>query len=238
MIKHLFRPKLITIVFTPHNLICAWIEPSHGHTPLILRAYERFPCVNLELEHSILFNPSIIKKYITQFIHRHALEKAYVSFSIAGPSCKEYVMKHHHASPHFAEFNLEKQPHWYWEYRYLYPHDDGTFMFYVCGLPAPIILQYQLLAHALHLNLITLTTRSMSLFTLYRFMYGAAFRKGQLAVHMAQREQNPERLFSQDSLHRILTMPSSFPIEKEKEFSFLLHACGLFVTEETFYEKN
>lgn len=212
-------------------MVCAWIESSNGHTPLVLRAYERFPCTNLELEHCILYNPTWAKKNIKTFIQRYALQKAYVSFSIAGPSCKEYIIKHHHASPQLDEFSLEQQAHWYWEYRYLYPHDDGSFMFYVCGLPASVVLQYQLLAHALHLNLITITTRSMSLFTLYRFMYGTAFRKGQLAVHMAQREQNPERLFSKDSLHRILAIPASHSMVKEDELSSLLHACGLFVTE-------
>lgn len=223
--------KLVTITFQPQALTCSIITTSSKRAPFAVRAYQRFPLRNLELERLILFNPTKIKQNIQHFLHVHDAQNAYVSCMLNGPELFEKISSLRTATPTVDDFNLPQTNASTWQHRYLYPSDNGKWIFYIAGIPHKILLQYQLLAIAAELNLLTVTTTRMALLKLYQYQQGTAFRRAQLAIDMLQHHNMPEYLFSPDSLKRLLYTPSSLGIDNAKEAPHLLSACGLFVAE-------
>ena len=226
-----YKNELVTITICPQYLTCSWIKSSNKQAPLQLCAYERFDLDHLELEKLIVFNPTAIKKHINTFTKKHRLHNAPIACALAGPQVSERLLTLNTLTPQPEQVVTARSPHMRWEYRYLYPHDNGNFVFYRCGIPQPLLLQYKLLATRANLNLLTLTTERMALLTLYKYLYGSAFRQSQLAVHMMQRNNMIEQLFSPETLARILHVPDKNTTLQSKELLPLLSSCGLFVSE-------
>ncbi len=97
-------------------------------------------------------------------------------------------------------------------------------------MPRAILLQYQLLSIAAHLNVIAIVPQRRVLLSLYKFFYGSAFRQAQLAVDMVRHRNMIEYLFTPDSLARIVNILPNIKSRAE-EMPYLLTACGLFVSE-------
>ncbi len=222
------KNNVVTILCNPQQIVCSWIQRSDKHAPLELKGYTRIPLEHFELERGVLFNPTSIKKYVTQFLHAHGLAKAYITIATSGPTIKQQLVTLPHASPTLDDFNVPSRRTIQWQYQYLYPN-DSKFVFYVCGIPQELILQYKLLAIAAHLNIITLTTERMALFNLYQYIHGAAFRHAQLAVDMLQHNNMIEELFTADTLARLLYILPEHAIDITNEMPFLLRSCGLFL---------
>lgn len=223
--------KLVSILFSHDALVCCWIEKTdHGAAPLIVRAYQHYPLDNLELENLIIFNPTIIKKYITSFLEQHHLCDAFITFVLHGPAVMEHFVAMPTSTPHRADFPVAGAAKgMLWEYRYLYPNDHGQFIFYVYAVPRSLILQYQLLAIATQCNLITMTTQTAGLLSAYQHIFGSAFRRTQLAVDMTRCNNNIDALISVDAVNRMLT--SGIDIDVAQERSYLAAAVGLFYSE-------
>jgi hypothetical protein len=214
--------KFVTIIFTEDSLSCCWLESSfakatkdtaeHGVAPLVLRAYKQYPLNNLELAHLTLFNPTVIKKHITSFLCEHNLQDAFVAFALHGPVVHEQFVTLPTSTPHYTDFNsAQNNRNVVYEYRYLYPHHNGQFVFYVYSVPRSVVLQYQLLAVAAQCNLITITTQTMALLSAYQHMFGSAFRRTQLAVDMMRCNNNIGDLITVDAIKRMVDM--SLPAE-------------------------
>jgi hypothetical protein len=90
-------------------------------------------------------------------------------------------------------------------------------------------LQYELLAIGLQCNLIGITTKTMALLGAYKNIFGAAFRRSQLAVDMMQSHNNVEDLISIDALRRMIHIDNGINIKNEK--LFIAAACGMFCSE-------
>src|SRR5438309_9995504 len=121
--------KLVSIDFSPDSLVCSWIEKTNNG--LILRAYKRFPLTNLELENLVVFNPTVIKKYIRSFLEEHNLADAFIAFIVHGPNVDEQFIAMPTSTPHYTDFGITNNARSaLWEYRYLYPNDHGQFVFY------------------------------------------------------------------------------------------------------------
>jgi len=221
--------QLVAITIQPHHLSCSWIQRSHKKAPLLLRAYKRFNLKNLELEKLTLFNPTRIKKYITTFLSTHQLHNAFIVCSLSGPNITEQFIPLYTASPTPDNFSVQKTENILWEYEYIYPRDH-QFIFYVYSIPRAILLQYQLLFIAAHLNIIAIIPQRRVLLSLYKFLYGTAFRQAQLAVDMTRYHNMIEYLFTPDLLARIINISSGIQ-STSQEMSYLLTACGLFVSE-------
>ncbi len=231
------KNELVTITINPHRLICSWIRPSKKHAPLELKAYQEFPLPNLELEKLVIFNPTRIKKHINSFLASNKLLNARIACTLAGPSINERLVTCARAHPDKKEIIKSQKQHWHWEYCYLYPHDNGKFVFYRCGIPRPLLFQYQLLATTTGFNLSKITTERMALFTLYRHLWGTAFRPSQFALHMAQHNNMIEQLFSPDTLARVLSI-DMHSIPMDDALLPLLTACGLYISERQFHERH
>ncbi len=221
--------NIVTITFHPQHLCCSWIIPSGKYAKLTLRAYERFPLQNLELEQLTIFNPTHIKKTITSFLQKHHLSNTCIVFGLTGPGLKEKMVTLSKASPTPDDFTLPITKDLLWDFRYLYPKQNGTHVFYGYGIPQHLLFQYQLLAIAAQLNVIKITPIRVALFHAYKFFHGHAYRQGKLALDMTQYNNMIEQTFTQDSLSRLVAIPAS--IDKQQELAYVLQACGLFISE-------
>ena len=222
--------KLVSIDFSPEALVCSWIEKTNnGTAALTLRAYKRFPLINLELEKLILFNPTVIKEHICSFLEEHNLTDAFIAFILHGPTIVEQFVAMPTSTPHYVDFGIANNARSVlWEYRYLYPNDHGQFVFYVYTAPRSLILQYQLLAVAARCNLITMTTRTMMLLSAYKNIFGAVFRRSQLAVDMTRCNNNIEDIITIDTLNRMVNFAG---LCTASERLYCAAALGLFCSE-------
>lgn len=222
--------KIVSVFFSPDALVCSWIEKiDHGSAPLIMRAYKRYSLDNLELTNLILFNPTIIKKYISSFLREHNLEDAFIAFILQGPNIAEKFVAMPTSTPELTDFGITNNARsLLWEYRYLYANDEGQSVFYVYKVPRSLVLQYQLLAIALQCNLITITTHTMALLSAYQNIFGTAFRRSQLAVDMMRCDNNIADLITVDTLNRMVSVSSKIVTA---ERLYCAAAAGLFCSE-------
>jgi hypothetical protein len=218
--------KFVSIIFIPDVVICYWLEKTEKNKQLVVRAYKQYPLGNLELTNLILFNPTVIKKHITSFLSEHNLQDAFVAFALHGPAVHEEFVTLPTSTPHRNDFTIPNSSHLLWEYRYVYPSDDGQFVFYVYSVPRFVVLQYELLAVAAQCNLITMTTQTMALLSAYEHMFGSAFRRSQLAIDMMQCNNNIGDLITADA---VKCMVIGLPAEASAKEGAT--AVGLFCSE-------
>ena len=219
--------ELVSIVFSPDAITCSWIQKTKTATaPLIVRAYKKYPLHNLELYNLIPFNLTSIKKHIRSFLCEHGLQDAFVIFCLDGIAEKCVALPT--STPHCADFNMPTVSSIQWEYRYLYSDHDGHYIFYVYALPRSLILQYELLAIGLCCNLIGIATKTAALLDAYKNIFGAAFRKSQLAIDMMRHDNDIQALITDDAVRRMVSFSGG--IAKE-DYSTIAAACGMFCAE-------
>jgi hypothetical protein len=236
--------KFVSIAFSPDDLTCCWIEKVNNGSSfakasedrqLVVRAYKNYPLNNLELANLILFNPTVIKQHIISFLSEHDLSDAFVAFALHGPAVHEEFVAMPSSTPHRNDFTISNSSHLLWEYRYLYPNDDGQFIFYVYSVPRFVVLQYKLLAVAAQCNLITITTQTMALLSAYQHMFGSAFRRSQLAVDMMRSNNNIGDIITADAVRRMVNMnalsSTARPECLEEVYRRIAASAGLFCSE-------
>lgn len=230
-----FKTNIIAITCEPKAITLSWILSTQNKNkpPLMLNAYEKINCNYLEVEQLIVFNPTRIKKYIDIFAKKHHITRPSLCIAVQGSQCHEQLIYHDKPSASLTTLGLSNHKQLQWQYRFLYPTDDHRFTFYAAGLPYYVITQYNLLARSMGLNFQTLTTYTMAMLCLYKYMYGTTFRHAQLGIHLKQSKHSIERLFSPDLLARIITIPTTLVENKNENLSYLLAACGMFLTEST-----
>lgn len=228
--------ELVTIFFHTNAIVCSWVQKNKTTAAsLVLRAYEYYPLHNFELHNLIPFNITLIKKYIASFLQKYNLENAFIAFCLETAMIEEYIAMPT-STPHRSDFSVAYTPHLYWQYHHLYSNHEGQHIFYVYALPRSLILQYQLLAIVMRCNVITITTKVAAHYEAYKYLFGAAFRKSQLAIDMIRCGNNIETIISVDALRRMILMNNIIEIKNEKPF--IIAACGLFCSERIFHEKN
>jgi len=224
------KNELISITANPQHIACSWIKRSRKKPLLELRAYKRMPLQHLELEKLILFNPTKIKKFITNFVHTYNLEHAFAALALRGPGIVEHFVPHASTTSTDNLIPANQRKHMHWQHTYAYPYEDAS-IFYVCGIQQPILLQYQLLAIATGLNLLSITTERMALLNVYKHMYGSAFRHAQLGLDMVRHNNMIEQVFAHNALARMLHIPAHINVNINKQTSHLLTASGLFIAQ-------
>lgn len=232
----------VALVINKDSIACGWLEPSSTNyktiakTPILLRAYQKLNidgCFGEQiLFNPILFNPTRIGAIISYFIRKYSIKKPYISTAFASPLIAEQFIVNTHTSPDPSQLLIASHGyHALWDYFYVYPTDTDDHVFYTCATTQSFLLQYKLLAFKYALNFLTTTSKTSALLQLYRFMYGAAFRKAQLGADMQKHNNNLEYLFTEDTLNRILSLSPSVDIIKSQEKGSLLTMAGLCVSE-------
>ncbi len=228
--------ELVTIGCTPNTLALAWITRSGTRTPTLM-AYRTIPFKHLQLHNAQLFNPNIIATHITNFLSLYNLPDAFVSIWINGSAIKQQLITCSHAQPTAQELGIVDSYRHQWDYQYLYSTHDGRFVFYVTSIAKELVFQYQLLAIAARLNLITLTTYQIALLHLYRFIQGDTFRHSKMAYHIQEKNNQLDLLFTPESITRTISINPALQIDMIAELPILLGMVGLFIME-TVDEKN
>lgn len=219
--------EFVSISFSQDSVVCCWLQNTKvGTAPLALRAYRRYPLNNLEIHDLVIFNPTIIKFYISSFLNEYNLRDAFITFCLDCSEAEEKFMSMPTSTPHYADFGITQTRGMQSEYRYVYPHHNDQYVFYVYAVPRSLILQYELLAISLQCNLVGITTQSAAILESYKNIFGSAFRKSQLAVDMMKHDNNVESLISVDALRRMISVDADIDLKKEK--LFITVACGVF----------
>lgn len=223
--------EFVSILFSAKHITFCWIQQLEKSSSLYLRAYEHIPLTNLELDQLVINNPTAIDHHIHHFVETHRLHNAYFLFGLSGSQCTEKLIPLHTATPNSTQLLIPQSTNSQWDYRYLYPMEHGQYMFYASGIPKTVLFGYQLLALRNALNLLKITPRTISMYQLYKHLYGTSFRHSQLGVHMQHHNNSIEQFFTPDIIARILYIPSTHGITAKSALPILAQACGLFVSE-------
>lgn len=175
---------------------------------LFFGGYEQHSLSHLEIINSLVYNPTRVRMLITHFLAQHKKHNAYVSFCLSGPHIAQYYVTLPTAHPKSTDFGIAQSNAFEWGYRFMYHNDEGLAVFYVYKIPRALLLQYQLIAIAAHLNLIAITTDHMALYATYKTLFGKTFRQTQYALDMMKHKNCPDKLITLDALKRIITLPA------------------------------
>lgn len=225
--------KIVSIQITPSHISCALIERSAYGRQLRVHACEITPFTNLECEKLVIFNHTRLRTIIGDFIRKHHVAQAYATCALTGPNIFEGIIAHQTANPSAQDFSIARSNKHVWDYQFLYSHDNGSSMFYVCGIPHTLLLQYRLLAAALDLRISRITTRRMALLHAYEYAQGAAYRPAQLALDMMRHNNMIEELFTRDLFHRMVQVEPELITASPQAIPSMLTACGLYVGEKS-----
>ncbi len=225
MINRQGAHEAFSVIFSPRAITGVFLTQNQSNGSLQLKSLHHKRLSNLELERLTLFNPTTIGSLINQWYTANT-QTALLSFALHGPTLEEHMLLLHTAHPTTAQFPISHAPEMHWKHTYLYSFDHRH-CFYLCGIPKPLLFQYQLMAITHELPLELLTTERMALAHCYRAMNGTAYRPAQLAHAMQMHGNRIERLFFKEDLSRLLFIPSHITVDDDARLA-LLTACGLF----------
>jgi hypothetical protein len=217
--------KHVYLTIFPQELICA--DLSHAKNQLSVRAFKKIPI-------SAQSTLPIVLKEIKDFLRIHNLQNSYAHIALMPPLIYENCFILSKASASFNDFNLPEFKKMKWNYSYLHPAEENKHSFYFSAIPSSLLFYYQLIALAAQSHLLQITTHYVCLIHAYKKIYGAAFRQTQLATDLQRTSYNIEKIFSTDSLARLIKIPPLLKYEKEK--LALLTLVGLYQLKESFNE--
>ncbi len=220
--------KLVSIQITPSHISCCVVTQGESQQ-LRITACESTPFASLECEKLIIYNHTRLRSIIQNFIHKHNLKNSYTTLALTGPNIFEAMIAQPTAHPQLHDFSIARSKRHVWDRQFLYQHESGSYMFYVCGIPHTILLQYQLMMQGIDLKLVRITTRRMALLHAYAHTQGAAFRPAKLGIDMMQHNNMIEELFTQDLFHRLVSVRTEWITPQT--VPDMLTACGLYVGE-------
>lgn len=197
--------KILAITCTPQELTCSFIRPTRIERRYELCAHQCFPLTHGQLERLILFNPTMLRTYIQEFITHHQLAYSSCVVSVTGPSVIQRITTTHESMPTYHRFIDPRVKEMLWDFYYLYCEDDGRYAWYVAGIKQSLVLQFKLLFSTLPIHFSALTTESMALLYAYKQLYGAAFRTTRLSIDMKKLQSNSlDELITHELMRRTL----------------------------------
>jgi len=235
--------EVVTIILHTDQLIINWIKPHKksstykGLPSFELKAHQAITLETTACNQAQIFNLTVLKTHINTFLKTHKIKNAPVAMALSMHDVIEQFVASAIATPDKNNFTFLSSGNLVWDYLYLYPHDDGTFTFYVCGIKQEQLLQYKLLAISANLQLKALLTSRMALLQLYRLVQGPAFRHSQLAVTMQRNNNNIDQLLGTEVIHRLLTIGKNISINFSQQAPHLRTSLGLVLSSDL-YERT
>lgn len=222
-----YKKNQVIISLCGNRAVCAWIQPARGNKPSHLKAYQRTPFFWHELDNGIIYNQQAVAQVIADFFKQHQIKKSSIILAIESSALVERIVTQTSASPSPRSFIIPKLKTMIWDFKYLYPHDDGTFSFYLAGISRELLFSYQLLAHRAGITPTVITTCRSGIFHVYKHYYGAAFRQTQFAHDMLRTQHQLEDLITPDLLARMISIDSKLSLNIRKEAPYLRPLIGL-----------
>lgn len=237
----LSRPDaLVAITVEPSLVTCSWIScTSQTSFPnLKLNAFESFSVQDNTFHELVPFNIAQIQEQISVFLKTHRLHNARVAWALSGPVVTEQIV----ASP-TSEFEYFPSPHheeqlWHVRAQYLFPNESNQFVYYVARMYLPHVLAYQALSRTLGMRPARITTMSISLLRLARYIGGGSFRATSLRQRLIDKSYNIQSLYSPETIDRIMQIPRWWHMDTTPYSNQLLCACSLSISEADHYEKH
>jgi hypothetical protein len=216
------------VIIAPHTtfLACIWIQK--GSTALFsVAAYKQYICTHFQIGRGILFNLSWIESCIKNFLSHYSLYDSYIA-----------IMPDRISTPHGFVYTSERFPapdmfNPYYIHNtecgtdYIYTNEEYKHVYYWYQIPRILILQYQYIAIAAHLNCIRITPRFIALLHAYKALHGSAFRTTQLHLDLQKTHNSIARYFTIDSTRRLVSGVSSELYSNTQTVVDIIGAAGI-----------
>jgi hypothetical protein len=176
--------EFITIVLYPNELVVSWFQQSKNSLKIIPKAWEVSNLDSLQIERGIIFNPTVVAEFITQFFKKNNLKKCFVSVGLADTLLWEHCCWIIQERPTIDHLPYEART-LVWNYAQLWS-DENSYkkLFYLFGLPREILFQYQLLSLRVPFHCCTITAKNRALLyaisAIYRVNIAPDFFSGNL----------------------------------------------------------
>ena len=226
------RNELVTVIIHEHSITLHWITVKKNALQHPISSIgELKACMTIDAPYALpCSNLTAMQTHLHDFIQKHNIRNAALSFAVNGPSMLEQFASSATAHPAPETFALVTPKHMLWDYTYLYPNEQNAFIFYLCGISQQHVLQYKLLAIKSNLPLRAIMSKNMALIQLYRSLQGPAFRHSQLAVCLTRAQHNVDQLFTNEIIHRLLAINPAVSLNFTQQAPLLRTTLGLALT--------
>lgn len=162
--------SIVGINITPRTITCSWIKATPDQsTPYTLQAYKHLLFELHEKNSLTLFNPTRVRSLILNFMQLYDLEDATVVIALSGQGITEKQLMLTQPTAPVKEIEKDELTAWHYYQLQEAPNMPKS-PWYCCGISRALLLQYQLLAIQIALNLVQVTTPTMALLKAYRFI--------------------------------------------------------------------
>lgn len=162
--------SIVGINITPRTITCSWIvETPDKSLPYVLKAYKHVLFEVHEKDTLTIYNPTRLRSLIMAFLQLYDLEDSLIVMALSGQGIVEKQIMLTQPTAYVQD--VEKNELMDWHYFQLQENPNLPMSpWYCCGIMRTLLLQYQLLAIQVALNLVQVTTPTMALLKAYRFI--------------------------------------------------------------------
>ena len=166
------KHEQIHIILGTEQVSCNWITKESGSYPATLKAHVRYdgPLTS----QTTLFNPTLLKTYLYDFLLRHELENAFAYIVLQQPLVNECIIPHNKSNAQLDDLIDERLWHTRYTSGYL-GSDDQQFLYYVCTIAEQLLCQLQVVCTQLPLHVVRISSPLNIQLQLLHQLLGKAF---------------------------------------------------------------
>lgn len=221
--------SIVTFSFASDYLLCTIIEKIATIPFLSMSATTKYWYSDLTIAHQTVCNPTRIKQIISSFIAEHKKHNALIIFSLSDANITEKYVTLPADNPTITDFGYSPSSHYVTGHRLMYHNHHGQAVFYFYRISHAVILQYQLIALSLRLNLINITTDHTALFYAYKNLVSQPFRQSQYALDMIETNNTIHKKIPLSSIKKAISLHEN-TLHDSTDIAI---AYGLFVAQGT-----
>lgn len=170
------KEEFVTILIQPDSLLLFWFQNSlHKKSLFIPKAWKSKQLDSLQVNQSVIFNPTFLKSVIEDFLIVNNLKNAYIALGLSNTMIWEYCYISFKEQPTSDSFS-NALPSLIWNYAHLGKNDFQENFFYLFGITREILFQYQLLALSVPFNCSTITSHNRALLYVMSFFEQPIFK--------------------------------------------------------------
>lgn len=222
--------KIIGISIHPATITCSWFEDKNGS--FHIRAYDQLPLAAYEINEQRINNPTRIQQFVQSFVQKHRLAHNYVTIAIGLPGLTEKIVSLSNP-PEAHHVHADQADAGTWSFQRIgLQRGSGKAQYYLCSMPSPLLVQYQLLAHTAKLRILTLTSSRMALWRACKQIDPAKMETATLTNH-AHLQSTISHIIESCTLNKFISLPNN-----EKKRDELIESIGLHLLGKDTYETD
>lgn len=192
--------KHVHILLHPDHVSCYWITKNKNREACI-EAFQQYDIPFLSDD--IIYNPTFLQQIITTFIKEHNLQYAYCHYVLHKPFIHEQLVSHTNSYAKLKDLTNQHNAHITYDYSYIGPYED-RFLFYLCSISQPLLLQLKMLHMRMPLYLQTVYSSLTTQCNLYTHVHRSRYNQTQLIQAIDQEEISIKDLFSLELLQKYI----------------------------------